>query len=107
MCCLEELEERGDLGDSTKTLKTKNSEKNKESGAGYSLIEDNPCCRFCYSKSLSRDNNFILLCKCEGFSKYIHERCLSEWLFMKGKFFTEKSNKNHEASIYVAQKTAF
>lgn len=45
-----------------------------------SLVESNPACRFCYSKTIEPANPFLTVCSCSGSAKYIHEQCLVEWI---------------------------
>jgi len=45
-----------------------------------SLVESNPSCRYCYSKTIDDENPFMALCNCSGHTKYIHLGCLVEWV---------------------------
>ena len=48
--------------------------------ANASTIEEAPCCRYCYQKSIEQKNLLTMLCKCEGTTKYVHEECLKSWI---------------------------
>ena len=37
-------------------------------------------CRICYSSTSSINNPLINICKCDGSMKYIHYKCLKEWI---------------------------
>lgn len=45
-----------------------------------SFLENNPCCKYCLSKSIDDENPFMALCNCSGHTKYIHLSCLVEWV---------------------------
>lgn len=48
-----------------------------------STLEDAPTCRYCFSKSLTPNNEFLSICKCEGSSKFVHVSCLSMWVMQR------------------------
>lgn len=37
-----------------------------------SMLETNPSCRLCYSKTIDTSNPFLAVCSCAGSTKYIH-----------------------------------
>lgn len=43
-------------------------------------IEGNTLCRFCLGKLATLDNPFICPCKCTGSVRYIHLKCLQNWI---------------------------
>lgn len=44
--------------------------------------DDVNMCRICYDDEETEDNKLIRPCKCKGTQKWIHEKCLLEWLNM-------------------------
>ena len=37
-------------------------------------------CRICFENNESQDNLFISPCLCDGTSKYVHSKCLEQWI---------------------------
>ena len=48
--------------------------------SGRSNVSTDKQCRFCFDGSHSRDNPLVCLCKCLGSVKYIHYKCLKDWI---------------------------
>lgn len=67
------------------------------------MIESNPACRYCYSKTINSVNPFVAVCNCSGHTKYIHQECLIEWVKKRSGFM----NENIKEGIYFTQAKAF
>jgi len=46
-------------------------------------LESGKACRICLDDMEEEDNPFITPCKCAGSMKFIHLKCLREWLDSK------------------------
>ena len=68
-----------------------------------SMVESNPACRFCYSKTIDAGNPFLAVCSCSGSTKYIHEECLIEWIKKRSGI----DNGLLQSGVYYAYAKAF
>ena len=87
---------------SKQNLNIKNRENNQENIniINPSLkIKKNKVCRICYGDDTSSDNPLINPCICKGSMKYIHYKCLKNWLNSKIESEMEQSSDN-ETIIY-------
>lgn len=75
----------GDGFDEIKVNK-KIGEEYYQNSAYASTIEEAPCCRYCYQKSIQKQNLIAIFCKCEGSTKYVHQKCLRGWVCQKSKY---------------------
>ena len=86
-----------------KILEIKFQDLNKKLSTKYLLISQeyqqskNRTCRICYDNSSSQENPLINPCQCKGSLKYIHYKCLSNWLKNK----IEKLNMNNPKNNYL------
>ena len=62
-------------------------------------IKKNKVCRICYGDDTSTENPLISPCICKGSMKYIHYKCLKNWLNSKIESEMEQSSDN-ETIIY-------
>ena len=62
-------------------------------------IKKNKVCRICYGDDTSTENPLISPCICKGSMKYIHYKCLKNWLNSKIESEIEQSSDN-ETIIY-------
>ena len=62
-------------------------------------IKKNRVCRICYGDDTSQDDPLISSCICKGSMKYIHYKCLKNWLNSKIESEMEESSDN-ETIIY-------
>ena len=62
-------------------------------------IKKNKVCRICYGDDTSSENPLICPCICKGSMKYIHYKCLKNWLNSKIESEMEQSSDN-ETIIY-------
>ena len=46
-------------------------------------LESGKACRICLDDTQEEDNPFIIPCKCSGSMRFIHLKCLREWLDSK------------------------
>ena len=74
---------------------------NIEGEESSSLGSESPMCRYCYSRSVSRENYFIGWCGCSGSCRYLHAQCLKNWVLTKPttKYLVEKK-------VYCFSKTS-
>ena len=87
---------------SKQNLNIKNRENNQENIniINPSLkIKKNKVCRICYGDDTSSDNPLINPCICKGSMKYIHYKCLKNWLNSKIESEMEQ-NSDNETIIY-------
>ena len=56
-------------------------------------------CRICYIEEESEDNPLLQPCTCSGSMKYIHLKCLKQWLSTSS-FIKIESNKNRNIYLY-------
>ena len=58
---------------------------NSHSTSGGCMIAYNPMCRICHCEEISEEL-LISPCYCAGSLKYVHQRCLQQWLKSNGTF---------------------
>jgi hypothetical protein len=83
----------------TNRLKSNDMLKIKSNESMYTNNKNkrNKICRICYLNEFEteyKDNPLIKPCKCSGTMKYIHIKCLLQWLKAKNKIENDEENKN-------------
>lgn len=62
-----------------------------------SIIDSTICCRYCFNDLNDEDkieNPLVSLCKCKGGSRYIHYKCVKQWMNLKLNIKESKNVKN-------------
>ena len=80
-------------------LNRKNKENSQNIVKPTIKIKKNKVCRICYGDDSEKDNPLISPCICKGSMKYIHLKCLKNWLNSKIESEMEQSSDN-ETIIY-------
>ena len=83
-------------------IKIKNEETSIENSRSFNPItSERRECRYCLS--CDKNENLINPCQCEGTMKFVHKKCLEEWIINGNRTITEMNLTTSNVKIFMTQ----